>query len=206
MVKPVDNDPGGKFPYGMINDRCPGDWPWTNHTTCERNNWKNLTWTSINWEPLRCATPSVAEPYDASAESLVRVNGGPMFVKRNDDVGVATQALRAQQAGAEAVVVVNVCNLADADSLDMGPGADGLSVTIPVYSVSSAQGEKLVAAIRSSDTPVKVDLEKLDGLMSSDVCLQNVWLCAAYGTSSGIGDIARASGEEVLGFGRCVAM
>ena len=59
QATPVDNDPGGKFPYGGIEGRCPSPWPHTNDTECEKRFWGNLTWTNIDWVPLRCVTASL---------------------------------------------------------------------------------------------------------------------------------------------------
>lgn len=58
------------------------------------------------------------------------------------------KALNAQNAGAVAVIVVN--NVADAP-IPMGPGANGASVTIPVFMVSQTVGAQINAAVRSGN-------------------------------------------------------
>ena len=94
---PVDDDPGGKFPHGGMAGRCGHPWNdfWPcndtgvngNHTECEKRDWKNASRTNIDWASLRCATPSVAVPCDASTPLQV-VSGGVVLVKRNDSVGL----------------------------------------------------------------------------------------------------------------------
>ncbi len=59
------------------------------------------------------------------------------------------KALQAQSAGAIAVVIVN--NTSD-DPINMGPGASGASVTIPVYMITKAEGDKIALRIAMGDT------------------------------------------------------
>jgi serine protease len=58
------------------------------------------------------------------------------------------KALNAQNAGAVAVIVVN--NVADAP-IEMGPGANGANVTIPVFMVTQAVGAQINGAVRSGN-------------------------------------------------------
>jgi uncharacterized protein YjdB len=59
------------------------------------------------------------------------------------------KALQAQSAGAIAVVIVN--NSSD-DPINMGPGSSGASVTIPVYMITKAEGDKIALRIAMGDT------------------------------------------------------
>ena len=53
------------------------------------------------------------------------------------------KALNAQNAGAEAVVIIN----RDPEAIGMGAGADGLNVTIPVYMITSEDGVMIKTAM-----------------------------------------------------------
>jgi uncharacterized protein YjdB len=59
------------------------------------------------------------------------------------------KAFQAQAAGASAVVIVN--NISD-DPINMGSGAYGPSVTIPVYMITKAEGDKIALRIAMGDT------------------------------------------------------
>jgi hypothetical protein len=199
-VKPVDSDPGGEFPIfpfslspENIDRREDGSILWETGQGAKSEKprkesmyypvkdvnesfWQNPLWTSIVWTPLKCAEVHVAEPFDASSP-ILEVPSGVVVLNRNDDIEPGTQALRAEQAGAEAVLIINVCEKDAADLFDPVPGSNGLSVTIPVFVIDQVQGAQLVdavMAISNDDPPVRIDLERADGMFSSTTCMKTV--------------------------------
>ena len=207
VVRPVDHDPQGEFPIfpqalspENVERRVGGGLMWSTgqrglyepeqgREDNEEALWTDPLWTAINWVPVKCAMVHVANPFDASSTLDAITDSGlnVVLVDRNDAVTAGTQALRAQQAGADAVIIVNVCDKVSADTFDPPPGADGLSVTIPVYSMGNAQGNALVAAVRAGASPIKMDVERADGLFSSPSCLEEM----AYGDGgAGVGSPA----------------
>jgi hypothetical protein len=79
-----------------------------------------------------------------------------------------TKAFNAQNAGAIAVIIVN----RDDETIGMGPGADGASVTIPVIMVSSSTGLIISTLLNNNETIVGFIGNKL-GLYADDLGLQN---------------------------------
>ena len=73
-----------------------------------------------------------------------------------------TKALNAQNAGALAIIIIN----RDPESIGMGGGADGTSVTIPVVMLSSVDGATLVDEMQNG--PVVVFMGNKLGLYAND--------------------------------------
>jgi hypothetical protein len=73
------------------------------------------------------------------------------------------KALSAHNAGAEAVIIIN----REDEVIDMGGGADGLTVTIPVVFISSVSGAALVAEMQNG--PVVMFLGNKLGAFNDDV-------------------------------------
>lgn len=89
------------------------------------------------------------------------------------------KALNAQNAGAVAVIVVN--NVPDAP-VNMAPGANGASVTIPVFMVTQAVGAQINAAVRSGNA--RAVIGKFNGGALSICPGESIRLAAPSGHSS----------------------
>ncbi|MCR9171227.1 MAG: T9SS type A sorting domain-containing protein [bacterium] len=87
-----------------------------------------------------------------------------------------TKALNAENAGAVAVIIIN----REDEVIQMGGGADGASVTIPVVFISSVSGAQLVAEMQNG--PVVMFLGNKFGAFADDIGANNgEMLVAPYG-------------------------
>ena len=90
-----------------------------------------------------------------------------------------TKALNAENAGAEAVIIIN----RDPEAIGMGAGADGPNVTIPVYMITSDDGIAIKAEMQNG--PVVVFLGNKQGLNPNDIATNNgVAQIANYATGN----------------------
>jgi hypothetical protein len=78
-----------------------------------------------------------------------------------------TKALNAENAGAVGVIIIN----REDEVIQMGGGADGLNVTIPVVFISSVSGAQLVAEMANG--PVVMFLGNKFGAFSDDIGANN---------------------------------
>ncbi|WP_115462813.1 T9SS-dependent M36 family metallopeptidase [Winogradskyella aurantiaca] len=74
---------------------------------------------------------------------------GRIAVIRRGECEFGSKILKAQNAGAVAVVMVN--NVAG-DPISMGPGAEGGAVTIPSVMINQADGEAIIAALENNQS------------------------------------------------------
>ncbi|MDP5082389.1 MAG: T9SS-dependent M36 family metallopeptidase [Winogradskyella sp.] len=95
----------------------------------------------------RDATSDVFDSCQTLTNSSI-INGNIAILRRGS-CEFGSKVLRAETAGAIAVIVVN--NIPDLP-FAMGPGIDGASVTIPSVMVSQALGESLISALENSET------------------------------------------------------
>ncbi|MBL7689949.1 MAG: Ig-like domain-containing protein, partial [Flavipsychrobacter sp.] len=91
---------------------------------------------------------SSSNPFGCSAHSTGYFTGYVALIDRGTcEFGL--KALEAQTAGASACIIINNSS---ADPIDMGPGTYGSSVSIPVYMITKAEGDKIKARIAAGDT------------------------------------------------------
>ena len=114
------------------------------------------SWKAIDWTQVSSARVSVANPFDASVVISADHSGKVLLVEKSDE-SMAAQALRAQAAGAIAIVVVNDVCESTFPWADLAPqvlpGPDGLLVTIPVLVMEREPGLRLKeAAIADTST------------------------------------------------------
>lgn len=113
--------------------------------------WNNIKW--ISWPPSNTTGgPSLAQPFDAAEPLQNTVAGGFVVAERNraDGVEFATQALHAQRAGADAVLIIN--DLEGALPIALPTDANktvATLVTIPVFLVAREPGLRLVQLIEN---------------------------------------------------------
>jgi hypothetical protein len=107
------------------------------------------SWTSIVWKSVENAVATIAVPFDATVplKNAACISGGIVVVERGEN-SCGTKALHAEQAGAEAVLIVNNGR----HKSTMADTADGLKVTIPVYLVNRDDGMKLVNVLTAQPT------------------------------------------------------
>ncbi len=121
---------GGALSYTIANDGAGG-----------ANEWGGAITSTVTQEVVK------ADPYEAcvNLNNGAALNGKIALVKRgNCEFG--EKALRAQQAGAVAVIIVN--NVPGGPA-GMGAGAQGSSVNIPVIMISDVDGAKIDNALGS---------------------------------------------------------
>jgi hypothetical protein len=114
-----------------------------------------LKWTLIEWSSVENAVANLAEPIGAETPltNADSINGGVVVVERSENE-FGTKALRAQEAGAEAVLIANN-DRKMMETLNW-PGADGVRVTIPVYMVDREDAMKLVNALWAPSMTVSI--------------------------------------------------
>jgi len=114
-------------------------------------------------------------------DSLVE---GKIALVRRGDCQFGTKALRAEEAGAIACIIIN-----DVPGvITMAPGEDGDDVTIPVFMISQSQGNDLLALM--TDTTVTLSLGTVPELESPN--------CA--GLDNGFIHVYSLPGDEILDF------
>lgn len=113
--------------------------------------------------------PASTDPNDACNTITNGADiSGKIAILRRGVCEFGAKVLAAENEGAIAVVVVN--NVAGAP-INMGPGADGASVTIPSVMVGQADGEAMITALNNSET-VNVTLSQglqLDGDLDNGI-------------------------------------
>ena len=108
----------------------------------------------------------------------VDVNGKIAVIYRNT-CEFGKKALNAQNAGAVAVIIIN----RDNEVIEMGGGADGGSVTIPVVMLSSVDGLTITNAMANG--PVVMFLGNKVGLYGDDAGLDpDLTMISPFGTNS----------------------
>jgi hypothetical protein len=119
-------------------------------------------------------------PFDGSRPLTDAVAGGIVLVERGE-VNFGTQALHAEQAGAEAVIIVQ--------NTDAPPGIaaaneDALKVTVPVYMVGREVGLRIVDAVRRDPTTAtRISLIDYNRFPEVQYWLDGGWRNAPDGTS-----------------------
>lgn len=103
-------------------------------------------------------------PMSAEACSpLINDLTGKIAVIYRNTCEFGTKALNAENAGAEAVIIIN----REDEVINMGGGADGLTVTIPVVFISSVSGAALVQEMQNG--PVVMFLGNKVGAFGNDI-------------------------------------
>ena len=99
---------------------------------------------------LGLATDASGDVYDI-CQNITNSNqlNGRIAVIRRGECEFGAKILRAENAGAVGVIMVN--NV-PGDPISMGPGADGDAVTIPSVMINQSDGEALIAALESNQT------------------------------------------------------
>ncbi|MFN5415727.1 MAG: PA domain-containing protein [Flavobacteriia bacterium] len=118
-----------------------------------------------------------AQGNPVSAEAcnpLINNLTGKIAVIYRNNCEFGTKALNAQNAGAIGVIIIN----RDSDVIEMGPGADGVNVTIPVAFVSNITGELIVDEMLNGPVTVfmgnKVGYFQYDlGMNQADIFIPN---------------------------------
>lgn len=83
----------------------------------------------------------------------VEALNGNIALMRRGECEFGLKALRAQQAGASAVIIINN----EPGTIAMGAGASGSSVNIPVFMVSNQEGDNLIAQLEvAEDLPFTI--------------------------------------------------
>lgn len=126
---------GGALNYTIANDGGGGTGEWGGAIT-----------TTITQEVVK------ADPYEGCVNftNASAINGKIALIKRgNCEFG--EKALRAQQAGAVAVIIVNNVT---GGPVGMGAGSQGSSVNIPVIMISDVDGAKIDNALNSGTVEV----------------------------------------------------
>lgn len=121
---------GGAINYSIANDGGGGT-----------NEWGGAIGATLSQEVVK------ADPYEACANlnNAAALNGKIALIQRgNCEFG--EKALRAQQAGAVAVIIVNNVT---GGPVGMGAGAQGNSVNIPVLMISDVDGSRIDNALNS---------------------------------------------------------
>jgi Ran GTPase-activating protein (RanGAP) involved in mRNA processing and transport len=107
------------------------------------------------WSNMRNCTATISDPL-AATSPLKTVSGGILVVQHTpQDAGgshFSEIAYRAQQAGAEGVLIVNYER--DDEPAAMAPGNNAAEVMIPVALLSSTQGVQLIEAMRTGAKPL----------------------------------------------------
>lgn len=105
---------------------------------------------------------------------------GKIAVVYRNTCEFGTKALKAQNAGAVGVIIIN----RDNEVIAMGGGTDGPSVTIPVVMLSSSDGATLVTEMGNG--PVVVFMGNKTGLFADDLgtSISTALISKTYGVSS----------------------
>lgn len=143
---------GGALSYTIANDGGGG-----------ANEWGGAITSTITQEIIK------ADPYEACANlnNAAALNGKIALIKRgNCEFG--EKALRAQQAGAVAVVIVNNVT---GGPVGMGAGTQGSSVNIPVLMISDVDGAKIDNALGSGS--VQMTLSQWASGGANDIAIIN---------------------------------
>jgi serine protease len=118
-------------------------------------------WGSPNFNSISLEAQMLIARDGTAADSLLcnaAVNAseiaGKIAVVYRGSCEFGIKALNAQNAGAVAVIVVN--NTANPELMEMGPGANGANVTVPVFMVSQATGAWLNASINSGNASARL--------------------------------------------------
>jgi hypothetical protein len=109
-------------------------------------------WGKIKWMPTKHTTAALDSPLGASQNLSDQIG----VILQSPDEKVGTQALRAQESGAVAVLLVG-----EADLLASSCGDDAQKVTIPVYIIGHVLGMEIVNAIKANPGTVRVGLQRL---------------------------------------------
>ena len=124
---------------------------WTGEDESMTPSLPSVGWTNIDWGTNNITlAPTVARPLDAAVPlGNAAFYGGFVVAERNraDNVEFATQAINAQSAGAEGLIIVNDAN--DALPLALHAHPQSVHVTIPVFLVEREAGLRLIREIRS---------------------------------------------------------
>ena len=124
---------------------------WTGEDESMTPSLPSVGWTNIDWGTNNITlAPTVARPLDAAVPLWnAAFYGGFVVAERNraDNVEFATQAINAQSAGAEGLIIVNDAN--DALPLALHAHPQSVHVTIPVFLVEREAGLRLIREIRS---------------------------------------------------------
>lgn len=168
--------------------------------TSTANGWGTLDLTN----PTNSITGQIqlAEDLSPTADSLMCTAATPgsltgkiaLLYRGTCDFG--TKAFNAQNAGATAVIVVN--NVAGAPSA-MGPGANGLNVTIPVIMISNTLGASIKQTILSG-TNVIAYIGQLQGYYTTDLGSTPSKVVTATSKAMPI-NVANGTGAFPLNFG-----
>lgn len=111
-----------------------------------------------------------------AANNAAQINGKIAVVYRGT-CEFASKALRAQNAGAVAVIIVN--NTGTTETIAMGAGADGASVTIPTIMVSANVGAAIWSAVHNGNA--RAVLGQFNGGSFSFCPGESVRVAAPYG-------------------------
>ncbi|TXI88281.1 MAG: T9SS type A sorting domain-containing protein [Crocinitomicaceae bacterium] len=168
--------------------------------TSTANGWGTVDLTN----PTNSVTGQIklAEDLSPTADSLMCTAATPgsltgkiaLLYRGTCDFG--TKAINAQNAGATAVIVVN--NVAGLPS-SMGPGTNGLNVTIPVIMVSNTLGASLKQTIQNG-TNITAYIGALQGYYTNDLGSTNLEVVTANAQAMPI-DVANGTGAFPLNFG-----
>ena len=116
------------------------------------------------------STGTNAQGNPVSAEGcnpLINNLTGKIAVVYRNTCEFGAKALNAQNAGAVAVIVIN----RDPEVIDMGAGASGANVTIPVVMLNLTDGQSIVAEMANG--PVVMFLGNKIGLFANDIALSS---------------------------------
>lgn len=92
-------------------------------------------------------------------DSLV---SGNIAIVRRGECQFGTKALRAEEAGAVACIIIN----SEAGVIPMAPGDDGNQVSIPVFMISKSDGDDLIDLM--ADTAVQLTLGRVQEIVSPE--------------------------------------
>lgn len=127
--------------------------------------------------------------------TLINDLTGKIAVVYRNTCEFGTKAFNAQNAGALAVIVVN----RDDETIGMGPGADGASVTIPVIMISSSTGLLISNLLNANQTVIGFIGSKL-GLYENDLGVErDNLLIPSANTSPSLLALAAAENNKKLG-------
>jgi len=126
---------------------------------------------------------------------IVDLTGKIAVIYRNT-CEFGAKALAAENAGAVAVIIIN----REDEIVQMGGGADGLSVTIPVVFISSISGQSLVNAMGNG--PVVMLLGNKVGAYANDIGANNAqMLVSPYGGANDLQYDGFELGIQIYNFG-----
>lgn len=113
---------------------------------------------------------------EACNPPIINNIAGKIAVIYRNTCEFGAKALAAEQAGAEAVIIIN----REDEVIDMGGGADGLTVTIPVVFISSVSGQLITNEMNNG--PVVMFLGNKVGAFGNDIgASADQLLIAPYG-------------------------